>query len=529
MSFAGRVRLPIALCAAAASAVLLLSGPSSAAASSGQLAMFQDPSLGTNPTRGLQIERSLGVGIIRLDVSWATLAPDAGSRTAPAGFDATNPADYPAAAWAQYDTVINDARAAGIRVDVLVDGHAPLWATTTGAASGSAAIWKPSASDYGQFVQAVATRYSGSYVPPGASSALPRVNYWELWDEGNWGQALAPQIQSGSSTVLSAIEYRSLLDQGWSALEATGHGTDTVIAGSLSQDGSAVLTPTSTIAPLTFLRALYCVNGSYQQLRGGAAQALNCPTSGGFAANNPVLFKATGIGLHPYPYGSPPNVTQFRDPNGAEFNEIPQFTKAVDRLQRAYGSRRKFAVFNTEYGYETRPPQKNKMFPTPANAARYINWAEYLSYKNWRISTYDQYELKDSSWFTTGLLTSRGAFKASFYAYRMPVFLPVTSTRRGRTLEVWGCVRPAHFAQLDTGRAQSVTIQFARGSRGKFKTIKTVRIGNSRGYFDTRIKFPSSGQVRLAWQYPRGDTKLNDPLQPGQNWIYSRTTKVTLH
>jgi hypothetical protein len=532
MSFAGRARPSIATALAvlgvAMSAALMLGTPTPASASTSQMAMFQDPGLALNPVRRLEILRSLGVGIIRVDVNWSSVAPDATSRTEPS-FDATDPGAYPAVNWQQYDTIIRDANALGIRVDLLVDGSAPLWATATGAPSGFAGVWKPSAAAYGQFVQAVGTRYSGSYTPAGATSTLPRINYWEFWDEGNWGPAFSPQIQSGSPTVVSAIDYRSLLDNAWSALQRTGHGTDTIVAGSLSQDGSQVVTATATTAPLTFLRALYCVNGSYQQLRGATAQALGCPsTRAAFAANNPVLFKATGIGLHPYPYGSPPNVTQFRDPNGAEFNEIPQFTRALDRLQRAYGSGRKLQVFNTEYGYQTRPPQTNKMFPTPANAAKYINWAEYLSYKNWRITTYDQYELQDHGWFTTGLLTSGGSFKPSFYAYRLPVWLPVTVTGRGRSLEVWGCVRPANFARIDTGQSQYVEIQFAAGSRGGFRNLTRVRITNSRGYFDVRVKFPSSGRVRLAWEYPRGDAKLADPLKPGEGWIYSRTTSITL-
>ncbi len=58
----------------------------------------------------------------------------------------------------------------------------------------------------------------------------------------------------------------------------------------------------------------------------------------------------------------------------------------------------------------------------------------------------------------------------------MPLWLPVTSTRRGRTLEVWGDVRPAHFA----GPGQQVQIQFQRGGHGPFTTIKTVTIRTPR-------------------------------------------------
>jgi hypothetical protein len=74
--------------------------------------------------------------------------------------------------------------------------------------------------------------------------------------------------------------------------------------------------------------------------------------------------------------------------------------------------------------------------------------------------------------------------------------MPTTSARKGKSLEVWGCVRPAHFA----AGHQSVAIQFRSGSKAAFKTVKTVGITNRRGYFDTHVSFPSSGQVRLLWQ-----------------------------
>ena len=104
----------------------------------------------------------------------------------------------------------------------------------------------------------------------------------------------------------------------------------------------------------------------------------------------------------------------------------------------------------------------------------------------------------------------------------MPLYLPSTSTRKGRKLEVWGDVRPASFAKLDTGKAQSVLVQFQPGSKGAFTTVDTVAITNARGYFDTHLAFPSSGTVRLAWTYPTGD-----PLLSGGT-VYSRSVKITV-
>ena len=102
--------------------------------------------------------------------------------------------------------------------------------------------------------------------------------------------------------------------------------------------------------------------------------------------------------------------------------------------------------------------------------------------------------------------------------------MPRTSTSHGRALEVWGDVRPAHTVP---GR-QSAQIQFQPRSRGRFRTIKTLTIRSARGYFDIRLKFSSSGSVRLAWAYPRGDSKLMPSPRGSSSTAYSRAVTVTL-
>ena len=167
-----------------------------------------------------------------------------------------------------------------------------------------------------------------------------------------------------------------------------------------------------------------------------------------------------------------------------------------------------------------------------------MNWSEYVSWRNPRIRSFAQFPIYDplrplrsNDWggYASGLLTWNGVPKATYAAWRLPVFLPITSTRRGRSLEVWGCVRPAPFAALDTGAPQTVAIQFARdssGASGPFTTIQTVTLGGTSScYFDVRVKFPASGTVRLGYTYPPSDPLL--PAQQGQ--IVSRSVQVTLH
>lgn len=545
--------------AAVAAGLTLLPLPARALAQTNQVGMFQDDArMLTVPGPTLQTLRELGVGVVRVTLAWNTVAP----AKRPSGFNPVLPASYPPANWSIYDQIVRDAHADGITVDFSLTGLAPLWAAGGGQpAPGNYGEWKPSASAFGQFVEAVSTRYSGSYDPISDTIAhdnsddLPRVSFWELWNEPNFGMDLAPQAIKGSTVPASAPAYRSLLDAGWRGLGLTGHGRDTIVIGNLDARGSArkpnpgqpqgLPGNFGATKPLQFVRTLYCVSSTYKELRGAAAAAVGCPTTAAgsrrFKAAHPALFRASGFADHPYPVNLPPTEASSNDPDFAEFSELPRLASTLDHLVRIYGSPTRFPIYNNEYGYITNPPNHSSShFVSPATAATYINWAEYLSWRNSRIASTMQYLLYDPNptknvpefgGFASGLIFYGGARKPAYNAYRLPLFLPVTSTRSGRSLEVWGDVRPAHFASLDTGGTpQQVQIQFQRGSRGPFTTLRTVTVTGPRGYFDLRLSFPASGTVRLAWSYPANDPLLTPSLAtPGDpDTIYSRSVKVTV-
>ena len=190
-----------------------LAGP--AAASHTQLSIIDDDAqLAANPTATLLTLRQLGAGEVRLSARWAALSPGANSFKRPAGFNASNPAAYPAANWSLLDTEIIDATNDGIDVDLNVTGGAPLWATGPGMPSKKAGCpcqnWAPQAAPFGAFVRAVATRYSGNYDPltrrisPGNPADLPKVDFWSIWNEPDYGPSLAPQALPGHKNVEDA-------------------------------------------------------------------------------------------------------------------------------------------------------------------------------------------------------------------------------------------------------------------------------------------------------------------------------------
>ncbi len=513
-----------------------------------------DLSLQADPAGTLAQLRMLGVDRVRVAFRWQLIAPNPNSHRRPRNFDAANPTAYPAASWAVWDQIVSDARQNGIGLDLDLLGGAPLWATGSGVPRDgkSHPNWEPSPIEFGNFAHAVAMRYSGNYNPvtkrlaPGNPNDLPKVSFWSVWNEPDYGPSLAPQGVPGHLSIENSPRmYRNLVDAAWTALRATGHARDATVIGELAPRGADNWGVFSGMKPLIFLRAMYCLDSHYRQLRGAAAAIRGCPTTAGgsrqFVAKNPGLFSAAGFADHPYMRWYPPNKEQFPDSNYTSLGVIGNLTRALDRVQRAYGSHNRFPVYDTEFGYITTPP-KHDSRKTPwvsqSTGAYYLNWAEYISWRNPRIQSFSQYLLydplpplasNDFGGFASGLLTfGRHAQKATYAAWRLPLYMPVTSARRGRALEVWGCARPARFAQSDTGDTQTVQVQFQRSSRGPFTALRKVRLGASSCYFDVHMTFPGSGTVRLAWAYPTSDQLLGflDPTLP--HTAYSRRVRITL-
>lgn len=528
------LRLAVLLLAAAAPAVVAGCGSSTskpAPTRVGLESIFEDElGVRSDPAGALAMYRRLGVARMRVYVPWGSVAPDPTSPKSPPGFRATDPAAYTPAAWAIYDTIIRDAANDGIGIDLTLGAPPPLWAEGRGAPQPRVHTqWRPSPRAFGSFVRAVATRYSGTYRPAGSPAPLPRVSFWAIWNEPNYGPELAPQAIDSSTVEVSPRLYRGLLDAAWEALQGTGHGRDTVLIGELAPRGitisSAFPGNFSGMVPLRFVRALYCVDDAFRPLRGAAAAARGCPTdaarSARFAVDHPALFDATGFADHPYAQGGlQPNVVTLYEPDYADLATLPNLVHTLDSAQAAYGSSKRFPIFSTEFGYQTNPPENIARTTPPATAAIYLNWAEYISWRDPRIRSYDQYLLKDppAGNFATGLLFANGTPKPTFAAFRLPIYLPVTAAASGHALEVWGCVRPFHYARLvPGGGSQSVNIQFAASGSSAFRTVETLPLTDPYGYFDVRTHFPGSGSVRLEWSYPQGPA------------IYSRIVAVTLH
>jgi hypothetical protein len=531
--------------------------PGAAVASSTQESGFQDDDLliynsqaGMETT--LDMLQALGVQRVRVSVFWAIVAPNALSKTRPS-FDASDPAAYPPGAWSRYDALVAAAAKRGIAVNFDLMPPAPLWATGRPPRSDIEDIYRPSPAEFGLFARAVGRRYSGSYTlaspappavppsppppdggflgglfgpshqqqqpapppqPPGVT--LPRVDYWSIGNEPNQGGWLAPQWApppgGGALVETSPQVYRALLDAAWSGLAATGHGSDTVLIGETAPKGLSVRGETRAMAPLPFVRALYCVDSRLRPLRGGAAADRGCPTSATgtahFAPDHPALFDATGWAHHPYELAFAPAQAP-RNRDYVTIANLGRLTATLDTIRRVYRRPGGLPLYLTEFGYMTDPP--NPAGVSPEQQAAYLNQAEFIAYSNSHVRSWPQFLLVDDrplpgrngvrsgygATFQTGLMYLSGGHKPAFDAYRMAVDVPRPSVRRGHAISVWGIVRNA-----PAGGAQGVQIQLAAPHSNDFRTLASTSTQTRPAYFHTRVRLSNSGRLRIAWRNP---------------------------
>jgi hypothetical protein len=485
--------------------------------------------------------RGLGVAQVRVSVFWRLVAPRPLSKRRPS-FDASDPAAYPGGTWDRYDLLVAAAHQRGMSVNFDLTGPAPLWATGSPRRRDIANVYTPSAHEFRLFVHAVGARYTGAYPAAGsalsrssprdcglfgigcpssgsppssagatkptsaspASSTVPRVDFWTVWNEPNQPGWLDPQwVRSRCGWVEAAPAlYRSLLDGAWSALQATGHGSDTIAFGDTAPEGVRRKGPTRAIKFLPFLRRLYCLDDRYRPLAGRAARLRRFPTTAreraAFADAHPALFRASGFAHHPYQlYRSPDRPSP--DHDFVTIVSLPRLTVALARVTRVYGrGRGGMPLFLTEFGFQTRPP--NPRGVRPAQQAAYLDESEFLAYSDPWVRSLTQFLLVDDvarpgrnpargsdATFQTGLQFLGGRPKPALVAYRLPLYLPHTSVRHPQQIAVQ--LRPA-------------------GRRSRFSNLGLFTT-TANGYLDVGAPIRSSGYLRLSWRRPDGRTVVS--------------------
>jgi hypothetical protein len=420
--------------------------------------------------------QALGVDRVRVSAFWDGSSPSAASRRKPAGFDVANPND-PRYQWWATDRVVYSAVTHGLKVMLTITTPAPLWAVRP--TRNRNRVWRPNASLFGQYAEAVARRYG------------PLVDHYGIANEPNQGGWLQPQ--SGRGGLVSPHLYRAMVQAAYPRINAADPGSVALI-GNLASSGSRARGRRAPIRPLAFLRAMACVDSRYRPLHGGSCRHFR-----------PV--PADAIGHHPYEFFSPPNrPTRNRDDAG--IGDSRRLLRVVDRLVRRGrikpGKGRRLSVFYTEFGYQTNPPDPFAGISL-RRQNRYLQQAAYLVWRTPRIHGLNQFRLTDGALrghglsafreFQSGLLFANRRAKPSFRSFPNPFVIA-----GGRC---WGQVRP--------GGAHAVELQRAAHRRGPFRTARRVRT-DSHGYFSVGLR-RRGGFWRF--RYSDGPSGSSDVLHAG--------------
>jgi hypothetical protein len=421
--------------------------------------------------------KKLGVDSVRVFVSWNALAPAARSTSRPS-FNASDPAAYSSAEWARYDGLVRSAARRGLGVLFTPTGPIPAWASQCTGSVQRRRLCSPDPAEFGRFVTALGTRYSGGY------AGLPRVSRWAIWNEPNVAIWLLPQYVSrgGRLIPVSAWRYRDLVRAAVRALRATGHGGDQIMAGEtgpIGQSGGSL--SRRPVATAQFLRTVFCVSPSGGPLR---SAAVGCT-----GRYEPLGLSA--ISHHPYIQGGsrPPRTPARSDEiTISSPGRLKSILAAAARLGRI---RPGLPIYYTEYGFQTDPPDRLLGVPL-ALQAQYLAESLYMTYRDPRVRGLTQYLLRDDAGlpgFQTGLRFNDGRPKPSLRDFPFSVFV----SRHGGVVTVFAQLRAA-----PDGAAIPVQVQRRAPAGRQFETLRTVTT-NPKGFLLVRLRSP-----RSVWRLQAG-------------------------
>ena len=363
-------RCLIALAAVLAAALV----PAVASAKSNlQVGFLDNGYAGTYPQEFWTDAVALNVGFMRWDMQWSEMAVS--QPTNP-----RNPED-PAYYFAQTDAFVQQAAAHGLQDRVMFTlWKTPTWATKARTAKNTQ---MPNLQQWRDFVAACATRYSGTYVPPGQTTPLPRVIAWETWNEPNANFAFRPQ-KAGSKYV-SPANYVKLLNALKSEVSQAVPFKPIFVAGALYKQGSP-----GNPSPIDFMRGMKAAGAKFDVLS-----------------------------VHPYNntprLGIRDGATQSKtNPNFIGVGNMSTFITLANQI---FG--RKYPIWITEFGLPTTAPGKTQY------AASFQQQTSFAYDSILRLKALPQIEraawflVRDNvpsvgAWYTTGLEKSTGVHKPSY-------------------------------------------------------------------------------------------------------------------
>jgi hypothetical protein len=461
-------KLRLGLLGGFATLLALLALGSSASAATHPLAIgFGDRMFrSSNPSeQNLWLDRAVETGSswVRINVIWAKTAPE----KLPAGFEAAN-ASAPGYRWEETDSAVRAASAHGLKV-LLTISVAPRWAEgpnrPADAKSGS---WEPEPAALGAFGHALAERYDGAFADPkNPGSTLPRVSFFDSWNEPNLANYLAPQINSAGQLVGPTI-YRKMLNQFYAGVKQ-------------AQPAASVIGPSSasfgapngfSTAPVLFLRELLCLKGS-------ALKPVSCPEKA----------HLDDLAAHTIQVGPPTESAE--SPLDATVPDLGRLTAVVQAAEKAgtlETGGHPLGLWVTEFWVDSNPPD-----PGGIPLYKQARWYEQNLYEFWKAGAKVAIELqiRDESPGTLGypLTLQSGVYfldgkpKPSQVAMRFPF---VAHRAAGGKVAVWG-IAP---------KAGQVRIEAFSG--GAWKTVGRVHAGGRGRPFTAEVSITGGGNLRAG-------------------------------
>ncbi len=392
--------------------------------------------------------RKAGAKFTRVIIYWKFVAPS----VKPNSWDPADPTD-PHYDWAYYDQQILMAKRAGLRPMVQIY-LAPQWAE--GCENPTPGICDPDPAEFAKFSAAAAKRYSGDM------ANLPRVKYWEPWNEPNLFVFFEPQLQAGKK--VSPILYRNMLNRFAGAVKGVDP-TNKVVAG-----GLAPLERPGGLGPLDFARRVLCMKG-----RKNPVPDRGCKGKARFDiwANNPFT---TGGPTH-----------KSAGPDDVSLGDLPKMgrlLRAAHSAGRIKTKQKSIPFWVTEFSWDSKPSDPGgvpmKILTRWTSEAMFRSWQAgvtnffWLTLRDWaRPEGVPFSQTIDSGLYFRGETIKQDRPKANLRAFRFPFV--AFGKRNG--ISIWG-----RTPESTSGR---VSISFRKGAR--WKKIGASKAGRN-GVFQSVIK-----------------------------------------
>jgi hypothetical protein len=341
-------RLKLPLVAALVCALLLALAPASSHAKRGmEVAVFDDSVLlfqlprMAHRKKGLALAGQLHATWIRSNVIWSYVNHKQRKKK-----NKPKKIDYN---WTGYDKLLNEAASKRIRVQLVLTGPAPAWAT----GNKKVGVYKPKASAFKDFAKAAAQHFAG------------HQQRYSIWNEPGHRAWLSPVNRSPSL-------YRSLYTTAYRTIKTYDPGAQVFIGETspfqLGKKGK------NAWAPLKWLRSVACAKSNYKRAR-------KCAT-----------LLTDGYAHHPYDFAHKPTY-KYPGKDNVTLRTLGRLTSALTKLRKSKLLTTPTGgtpfVYLTEYGFFS----SGKYRLSRKKQGSYLVTAFKMAQKNSRVKQMLQYLL----------------------------------------------------------------------------------------------------------------------------------------